>query len=302
MVHDLQNTIINLKKQYDFAILAHSYQSPEILEIADLTGDSFVLSAKAAALPQKNVLLCGVRFMAETVKILAPEKRVVLPVPQATCPMAEQISPEQVLAFKAENPGVPVVAYINTTAALKAVCDVCVTSSSALKVVSALPGDRLLFLPDKNLGHYLQTQLPHKEIILWNGFCPVHNAVTEEECLAAKAMWPDAKFLMHPELPREVVQYADVVGSTAAILDAAKKADGPVVIGTEKTIVDQLKLSHPHGTFHLLSKKLLCPDMRITTLADVLAALQGTGGEVIELEEDLRLSAKRPIDEMLRLG
>lgn len=302
MVHDLQNTIINLKKAYDFAILAHSYQSPEILEIADLTGDSFVLSAKAAALPQKNVLLCGVRFMAETVKILAPEKRVVLPVPQATCPMAEQISPEQVLAFKAENPGVPVVAYINTTAALKAVCDVCVTSSSALKVVSALPGDRLLFLPDKNLGHYLQTQLPNKEIILWNGFCPVHNAVTEEECVEAKAKWPDAKFLMHPELPREVVQYADVVGSTAAILDAAKKADGPVVIGTEKTIVDQLKLSHPDGTFHLLSKKLICPDMRITTLADVLAALQGTGGEVIELEENLRLSAKRPIDEMLRLG
>lgn len=301
-IRDIQNEIIKLKKQQNAVILAHSYQSPSILEIADYSGDSFKLSSLAQKLDEPVVYLCGVRFMGETVKLLSPQKKVILPVPQATCPMAEQISPQRVLDFKKENPSYKVVAYINTTAALKAVCDVCVTSSSALKIVAALEENDILFIPDKNLGGYIKEKLPQKNILLWDGYCPVHNGVTVQECEDAKRLFPQALFLMHPELPAEILHYGDIIGSTADILKYAIETDKDCVIGTEKAIVDYLKLARPDKKFNLLSKKLICPDMRLTSLADIYAALNGNGGEEIVLSEALMQSAVRPIEEMIRLG
>ncbi|MBR5496066.1 MAG: quinolinate synthase NadA [Oscillospiraceae bacterium] len=299
---NLKSEIIKLKKEKDIVVLAHSYQSPDILEIADYKGDSFFLSKIAKDLNHKTVILCGVRFMAETVKILSPEKTVILPVPEATCPMAEQIDPQRVAKYKEENPTHKVVAYINTTAELKAVCDVCVTSSSALKIVKAISEKDILFIPDKNLGSYIKAQVPEKNITLWEGYCPVHNAVTVAECENAKQKYPDALFLMHPELPKEVLKYADVVGSTADIINFALKTDKPCVIGTENTIAEYLAIEKPDGKFYELSDKLVCPDMRMTTLEDVYKAITGEGGEKIELDEQLRLKAKHAIDEMIRLG
>lgn len=302
MTHDLQKEIIRLKQEKNIAILAHSYQSVDILEVADYTGDSFKLSTLAQTMPQKTVILCGVRFMADTVKILSPEKRVVLPVAEATCEMAQQITPEQVLAFKAAHPGYKVVAYINTTTALKTVADVCVTSSSALKIVGELEENNILFVPDKNLGSYIKNQLPEKHIELWDGCCPIHNAVTVEDCKAAKKAHPEAKVLMHPELPASVLKYADMVGSTADIIRYALEHDDDCVIGTERSVRDYLTTLRPERRYYLLSKQMLCPDMRMTTLMDVYRAVRGEGGEEIRLEETLRLKAKHAIDEMIRLG
>lgn len=301
-VQQLQQEIRTLKKETGAVILAHSYQTPDILEIADHTGDSYKLSTIAAKLPESLVVMCGVRFMAETIKMLSPEKTVLLPAPEATCPMAEQIAPQRVREYKKENPDTCIVAYINTTAALKAECDVCVTSSSALQIVRNIGQKDILFIPDKNLGSYVKENVPEKNITLWDGCCPVHNAITAEDCERAKALHPKAKLLMHPEIPAEALKYADVVGSTAAILDYALQTDEECIIGTENAILDYLKLKRPEGKFYPLSKHLLCPDMKLTTLMDVYRVLKGEGGEKIELSEELRLKAKRPIDEMIRLG
>lgn len=300
MIRELQDKIIQMKKERDCVILAHSYQAPEILEIADHKGDSYMLSVVAQKLDCNTIIMCGVRFMAETLKIMSPQKRVILPVSEATCPMAEQISPARISEFKAQNPSFKVVAYINTTAELKAVCDVCVTSSSALKIVSSMPETDILFVPDKNLGRYIADQLPDKNIIVWEGCCPVHDAVTVEDCINAKALHPGAKILMHPELPRDVLAYADVIGSTSAIIDYAMETDDECIIGTEKSIADFLSIKKPQGRFYQLSKKLMCPDMRITTLFDVAMAFER--GVDIEMDESLRLAAKKSIDEMIRLS
>lgn len=300
-IHELQRQILRKKKEQGAVILAHSYQTPDILEIADDTGDSYKLSVIAKDLQAQTVILCGVRFMAETVKILSPEKKVILPASEATCPMAEQISPERVIAYKKEHPHAAVVAYVNTTAALKATADVCVTSSSALKIVSRLEQQEILFIPDQNLGRYVQSKLPQKKITLWEGYCPVHHTITAKQCEEAKAAHPDAKLLMHPEAPMEALAYADLIGSTADILNYAKQCDVPCIIGTENAIVQYLNLTCPENHFYPLSKTLYCPDMKLTTLADVDRALSGEGTEII-LDEELRRKAKAPIDAMIRLG
>lgn len=301
MIIGIQKQIMALKKEKDTVIFAHSYQSPEILEIADAVGDSFALSKMAAKFPQKNVVLCGVKFMAETVKILSPEKRVVLPCPEATCPMAEQITPQEILAFKAKNPIFKVVCYINTTTELKAVCDVCVTSSSAVKIIEQIK-EPVLFVPDRNLGSYIKQQLPGKDIILLNGCCPVHAAVSEDEVIAMKKKYPDAKVAVHPEMRPEVCKHADYIGSTTGIMEYAKKVTGDVIIGTEKSIRDHLSLKYPERNFYSLSKKILCPNMRMTNIMDVYKAVAGTAGKVIEVDEELRLVAKKCIDKMIELG
>ncbi len=302
MLSDLQKEILTIKKEKKTAVIAHSYQAPEILEIADITGDSFALSAAAAKLAEETVVMCGVGFMADTVKILSPEKKVILAKEEATCPMAEQITPERVLEYRKEHPDYAVVAYVNTSTELKAVADVCVTSSSALEIVKKLPQKDILFIPDKNLGSYVKKMLPEKNITLWDGMCPVHGRITEEACLKAIETYPDATVLMHPELPEEVLRHADVIGSTAAIIKYALEHDEPCIIGTEKSICDYLSLERPEQRYTLLRKELICPDMRLTTLLDVKKALAGTGGREITLDEELRLRAKRAIDEMIRLG
>lgn len=299
-IKELQEEIMTLKKENDVCILAHAYQTQEILEVADYIGDSFGLSKQAASAPQKTILMCGVRFMAETAKILSPEKKVLLSHPEAGCPMAEQLTVEELRELKKQNPGCAVVAYINTTSALKTECDVCVTSASALSVVKKLPQKDILFIPDCNLGSWLEKQLPEKNFHFINGGCPVHMQITFSDVQKARASHPDALLLVHPECRKEVTGQADFAGSTTAILNYVEKSDAcSFIIGTDNSIVQHLQFSHPDKEFFPLSKNCICKDMRLTTLVDVYNCVKGTGGEEILLSEDIRKQAQRSIDAML---
>lgn len=303
MIRDLQEEILRLKKEKDVCILAHSYTAHEILEVADFSGDSYALSVRAKSAPQKTVLMVGVRFMAETVKILSPEKTVLLSHPDAGCPMAEQMDKAMIEAARAETPGCAVVAYINTTAALKTVCDVCVTSSSAVKIVKQMPQKDILFIPDCNLGSFVQAQVPEKNIRLLQGGCPIHTSVCEQEAIDAKKRYPNAPLLVHPECKPEVVRHADYVGSTAGILEYAKKSDSrEFIIGTEMSIAEHLSYACPDKRFYPLSKKLICPDMKLSTLTDVYNAVAGNGGEEIVLDDETIRKARVCIDAMIALG
>lgn len=300
---DIQEEILKLKKEKDICILAHCYQSPDILEIADFVGDSFALSVSASKVTNKTVIMCGVRFMAETVKILSPDKKVILANGDAGCPMAEMMDKELIEQVKEQYPDYTVVAYINTTSELKTVCDVCVTSSSALKICKSLDTDKILFIPDKNLGSYIAKQLPEKEIKLLSGGCPTHARMGISDVKKAKAAHPEALFLVHPECVPEVVAEADYVGSTTGIMNYAKESDAKeFIIGTESSIVSHLQLACPDKMFYPLSKDLVCHNMKLTTIVDVLNSVKGIGGEEIELDEDVRLGAKRCIDKMIELG
>lgn len=300
---DIQEEILKLKKEKDICILAHCYQSPDILEVADFVGDSFALSVSASKVTNKTVIMCGVRFMAETVKILSPDKKVILANGDAGCPMAEMMDKELIEQVKEQYPDYTVVAYINTTSELKTVCDVCVTSSSALKICKSLNTDKILFIPDKNLGSYIAKQLPEKEFKLLSGGCPTHARMGISEVKKAKAAHPEALFLVHPECVPEVVAEADYVGSTIGIMNYAKESDAKeFIIGTESSIVSHLQLVCPDKMFYPLSKDLVCHNMKLTTIVDVLNSVKGIGGEEIELDEDVRLGAKRCIDKMIELG
>lgn len=300
---DIQEEIIRLKKENDICLLAHCYQSPDILEVADFVGDSFALSVSASKVTNKTVIMCGVRFMAETVKILSPDKKVILANADAGCPMAEMMDKELIEQVKEQYPDYTVVAYVNTTSELKTVCDVCVTSSSALKICRSLDSDKILFIPDKNLGSYIAEQIPEKEFKLLSGGCPTHARIGITEVKKAKEAHPDALFLVHPECVPEVVAQADYVGSTTGIMDFAKKSDAKeFIIGTENSIVSHLQLACPDKKFYPLSKDLVCHNMKLTTIVDVLNCVKGIGGEEIELDEDVRLGAKRCIDKMIELG
>ncbi|WP_294846801.1 quinolinate synthase NadA [uncultured Eubacterium sp.] len=300
---DIQEEILKLKKEKDICILAHCYQSPDILEVADFVGDSFALSVSASKVTNKTVIMCGVRFMAETVKILSPDKKVILANGDAGCPMAEMMDKELIEQVKEQYPDYTVVAYINTTSELKTVCDVCVTSSSALKICKSLDTDKILFIPDKNLGSYIAKQLPEKEIKLLSGGCPTHARMGISDVKKAKAAHPEALFLVHPECVPEVVAEADYVGSTTGIMNYAKESDAKeFIIGTESSIVSHLQLACPDKMFYPLSKDLVCHNMKLTTIVDVLNSVKGIGGEEIELDEDVRLGAKRCIDKMIELG
>lgn len=300
---DIQEKILKLKKEKDICILAHCYQSPDILEVSDFVGDSFALSVSASKVTNKTVIMCGVRFMAETVKILSPDKKVILANGDAGCPMAEMMDKELIEQVKEQYPDYTVVAYINTTSELKTVCDVCVTSSSALKICKSLDTDKILFIPDKNLGSYIAKQLPEKEFKLLSGGCPTHARMGISEVKKAKAAHPEALFLVHPECVPEVVAEADYVGSTTGIMNYAKESDAKeFIIGTESSIVSHLQLACPDKMFYPLSKDLVCHNMKLTTIVDVLNSVKGIGGEEIELDEDVRLGAKRCIDKMIELG
>ena len=300
---DIQEEILKLKKEKDICILAHCYQSPDILEVADFVGDSFALSVSASKVTNKTVIMCGVRFMAETVKILSPDKKVILANGDAGCPMAEMMDKELIEQVKEQYPDYTVVAYINTTSELKTVCDVCVTSSSALKICKGLDTDKILFIPDKNLGSYIAKQLPEKEFKLLSGGCPTHARMGISDVKKAKAAHPEALFLVHPECVPEVVAEADYVGSTTGIMNYAKESDAKeFIIGTESSIVSHLQLACPDKMFYPLSKDLVCHNMKLTTIIDVLNSVKGIGGEEIELDEDVRLGAKRCIDKMIELG
>ena len=300
---ELQDEIIRLKKENDVCILAHAYQSHDIWEVADYVGDSYGLSQQAAKATQKTVLMCGVRFMAETVKILSPEKKVLLSNPNAGCPMAEQMDVELISQVKEMNPGYTVVAYINTTSELKTICDVCVTSSSAVQIVKNIENKNILFIPDCNLGHWVAEQVPEKNIKLLQGGCPTHVRMSVKDVEAARKAHPDALLLVHPECLPEVTAKADYKGSTTGIMDYAKNSDAKeFIIGTENSIVQHLQFACPDKKFYPLSKDCVCHNMKLTTLGDVYDCVKGIGGEEIELSDEIREKAKRCIYTMLTLG
>lgn len=302
-IQEMQEEILKLKKEKDICILAHSYQRREITEIADFIGDSYALAKLAMTVPNKTVIMCGVRFMAETVKILSPEKKVILANSTAGCPMADQMDKELISQMKEYKDGYAVVAYINTTAELKTICDVCVTSSSALKIISAMPEKDILFVPDINLGTYIKNQIPDKNIKLVHGGCPTHARVTVKEVNKAKAAHPDALFLVHPECVPEVAAMADYIGSTSGIMEYAKKSNAKeFIIGTENSIVEHLQYDCPDKRFYPVSKDLVCHNMKVTTLTDVLLSCKGESGEEIFMDEKTRLDAKKCIDKMIAYG
>lgn len=298
----IKEEILKLKEENDICILAHCYQNPEILEVADFVGDSFALAVEAEKVQNKNVIMCGVRFMAETVKILSPDKTVYLSNKNAGCPMAEMMDKALISEVKKQFPDYTVVAYINTTSDLKTVCDVCVTSSSAQKIVSKLDTDKILFIPDCNLGDYISKQIPDKEFKLLNGGCPTHARIEPEDVQKAKEAHPNALFLVHPECKPTVVELADYVGSTTGIMNFAKESDqDEFIIGTENNIAVHLSNECPEKKFYTVTDTFVCPNMRYTTLENVLECCKGEG-EQIELDEETRVGAKRCIDRMIELG
>lgn len=302
-IKEMQDEIMRIKKEKDICILAHAYQSHDIWEVADYVGDSFGLAQRAAEAPQKTMIMCGVRFMAETVKLLSPEKTVYLLEPDAGCPMADQIDYDLLAALREKNPGYTVVAYVNTTTEVKTLSDVCVTSSSAVKIVKNMPEKDILFIPDCNLGSWVKKQVPEKNIKLVSGGCPTHVRVTVKDVEKAKAAHPNALLLVHPECLKEVTELADYAGSTTGIMDYAAKSDAKeFIIGTENSIVSHLQLAHPEKRFYALSKDCVCHNMKMTTLGDVYNCVVNGEGESITLTEETMQKARKSIDAMLRLG
>ena len=302
-IHELQNEIIRLKKEKGICILAHAYQGQEIWEVADYIGDSFGLSQKAACVQDETVIMCGVRFMAETVKILSPQKTVFLANPIAGCPMADQMDRELIEQLKEDIPDHTIVAYINTTAELKTICDVCVTSSSAVKIIRNIPNDKILFVPDCNLGEWVAKQVPEKKIELVRGGCPTHLRMRKLDVERARKLHPGAEILMHPECHPSIVEMADFVGSTTEIISYAEKGENSeYIIGTENSIVEHLQYKCPQKSFYPLSKDCVCHNMSATTLMDVYRCVKGIGGEEIVMRDELIASSRKCIDEMLRLG
>lgn len=300
---ELQDRIIELKKEKDVCILAHAYQSHDIWEVADYVGDSYGLSVQAAKAPQKTVIMAGVRFMAETVKVLSPEKKVLLANDLAGCTMALQMDRDKVLEMQKENPGYATVAYINTTSELKTAVDVVVTSSSAVKILKNMPEKDILFIPDCNLGAWVAKQLPEKNFKFFQGGCSTHMNITPTDVRIAREKHPEAKVLVHPECRASVTEQADYAGSTTGIMNYAKESDcKEFIISTESSIVQHLQFECPDKKFYLLSDRCVCHNMKITTLYDVYNALLGEGGEEILLSDELIRDAKRPIDRMIELG
>jgi quinolinate synthase len=282
----------------DAILLAHNYQPGEIQDIADLTGDSLGLSQAAAKTAARVIVFCGVHFMAETAAILCPDKTVLLPRVDAGCYMADTITADSLKARKAELPGVPVVTYVNSSAAVKAESDICCTSANAVRVVNSLSPNQVLMVPDRNLALYTQ-RYSTKQIFLWEGCCNVHDALTREEVLACQAAHPGAPFIAHPECRPEVLDLADVIRSTAGMLSYVTAApQEEFIIGTEKGILHTLTKENPNKRFFSPSDRMLCPDMKKISLEDVLLALRNLA-PVVTVPEDIRLRALQAVNRML---
>ena len=295
----LSAEIRELARESGAVILAHNYQRAEVQDVADFVGDSLGLSRTAAATDAGTIVFAGVHFMAETAKILAPEKRVLSPEPRAGCPMADMITGPLLAAWKAEHPGVPVVTYVNSSAAVKAESDVCVTSANAVDVVRSLGAARILFAPDRNLGSWVARSLPDFDVVLWDGWCPTHDDVTTEQVMSARAAHPDALVLAHPECRPEVVDLADAVLSTSQMLSfAAESTSREFIVVTEAGLLHGLAKAAPGKRFFELAPRMLCPNMKLTTLAKVRDCLKTGSGEVL-VAEDVRVRALRAVERMV---
>jgi quinolinate synthase len=295
----IEEEIAKLKKEKNAIILAHYYQTGDIQDIADIVGDSYALSRQARDSEAGMIVFCGVKFMAESAKILSPDKTVLLPAPDAGCPMADMVTPEDVLSLRKKYPDAAVVTYVNSSAEVKALSDICVTSSNAVKIVRGLAENRVIFVPDQNLASYVAAQVPEKEIIPFSGYCIVHHRLTAEDADRALAAVPGAKLLVHPECPPGVVKKADFVGSTAGIIAEARRLpDKKIIIGTETGVLHVLKRENPDKEFFLLSTGLICSNMKKTKMDDVLDALKYDRYKII-LNADIIERAKKSLDRML---
>ena len=296
----MKDRIRELARKRNAIILAHNYEPAEILEVADLCGDSLELSLKASQTDADVIVFCGVRFMAETAAILSPEKTVLLPATDAGCPMADMVTAESLARKKAELPGVPVVTYVNSTAEVKALSDVCCTSANVLKVVDTLDSDEILMTPDRNLARYAASHTD-KTIHLWEGYCPFHNDATAEDVNAARKKHPEALFIAHPECPQEVLELADEIASTSGMLKIVAESDRKeFIIGTEIGLLAPLKEAAPEKICHPLTEKIHCPDMKKTTLEDIAKSLEEDHGKVT-VPEEIRVPALRAVERMLAL-
>lgn len=292
--------IKELKEKKNAVILAHNYQIGDIQDIADFTGDSLELAKKVVGIDKDIIVFCGVRFMAEMAHMLSPEKKVLIPRIDAGCPMADTINAEDVKELRKKYPNHTFIAYVNTNADVKAEIDICCTSQNALEIVKNVKNDKIVFLPDKNLGNYVKQQVPEKEIILWNGCCNVHNRIRLDEVKAAKALHPESELLVHPECVPEVVEFADKALSTGGMVRYVKTAEAKsFLIGTEEGMIHRLKQEAPDKEFLTVSNAFVCPNMKKTRLEDVLESLEKEKFE-ITLDKETREKGKQTLDEMLK--
>jgi quinolinate synthase len=299
---ELKKKIIEIKNKKNAVIVAHNYQVGEVQDIADMVGDSFALSKYCTGIDADVIVFCGVHFMAESAKILSPDKTVLLPEIDAGCPMANMITAEELREKKKQHPEAAVVCYVNTSAEVKAESDVCCTSSNAVNIIRAIEEEEIIFVPDKNLGGYISKMVPEKKIIQWDGFCVTHHRVRANDVEKARSLHPDAILLAHPECRPEVTKLADFVGSTKQILDYAKNSqEKKFIIGTEMGILHSLEKDNPDKTFYLLAPSFICPNMKKTSLMSVYNALAQNRYN-IEVEENIRVRAKKALSRMLELS
>jgi len=297
----IASTIADLKEKNNAIILAHNYQIPEIQDIADFVGDSLDLSMKATKTDAQNIVFCGVDFMAESAKILNPDKNVIHPDPEAKCPMAAMVDVESLNWLIQEHPTAKVVSYLNTSAEVKAISDICCTSSNGAKIIRSLSAKKIIFVPDKNLGLYIQRFVKDKNLILWPGICPTHHKINKEEILELKKKHSKAEILVHPECTPEVIDIADHALSTNGMITYAKKSDAKeFIIGTEKDLCYRLKKETPEKTFYPL-KSAICPNMKKITLEKVLNSLKTLEPQV-KLPDEIIEKAKKPLQRMMDVG
>ena len=293
--------IEKLKKQKKAIILAHNYQNPEVQDIADFTGDSLELSRIAADNDAEVIIFCGVHFMAESAYILSPQKKVILPDITAGCPMADMATAQDVLEMKKKNPDAAVVTYINSSADVKAVSDICVTSANAVQIVNKLKESKIIFVPDRNLAHYVQ-RFTTKQIIPWKGFCPTHDRFTKDELIAVKQKYPEACVIVHPECRPEIIDMADKVLSTGQMVKNINTIPHKqVIVGTEVGMLHKLKKIAPEKEFILASKDFICPNMKKITLEKILIALSEEQ-PIVAVKEDTRIKAFAALQKMLDLS
>lgn len=299
---DWKQKIEDMKKEKNAVILAHYYVEDEVQEVADYIGDSFYLSKLATTLEEDILVVCGVSFMGESVKILNPDKTVILPVPEADCAMAHMATVEKVKKIRETVEDVAVVCYINSTVELKAVSDVCVTSSNALNIVKKLPNKNIYFIPDRNLGAYIAKQVPEKNFILNDGYCPVHDVITVEDIERRKKQYPEAKVLAHPECREDVLKLADYIGSTSGIIKYASESDNDIfIIVTEKGVLHKLKCDNPDKTFISAIDNFVCQDMKKITLEKIYNAVANDINRV-EIDTEQIKRGLEPLDRMLELA
>lgn len=298
----LINSINKLKKEKNAVILAHCYQPVEIDLVADFVGDSLALSQKAAQTKADIIVFAGVYFMAQTAKILSPNKKVLLPQIEAGCRMADMITYKQLIDFKSKHPNIPTVCYVNSTAEVKSECDMCCTSSNAVNVVKSMNAEKILFLPDTYLGKWVEKQLGNVEVITYPGFCPTHLQIRPDDVEKMRIQHPNALILAHPECHTTVSEMADYVGSTTGIMNFVKNSShNEFVIATEQGVTDRLKRDYPDKTFISIKDNIVCPNMKMTSLEDILNVLENETNEIF-VKEEIAQKAVKCIDSMLEVS